>query len=220
MADIVVFGLGQIAEVAWFYLTHDSDHRIVAFTVDRAYLDRTEWKGIPVVAWEDVENQYPPDRFKLFLPIAYAKVNRFREERFLDAKQKGYSCISYVSSKATVWPGLEIGENCFIFEDNTIQPFTRIGDNVVLWSGNHIGHHSTIGDHVFLASHIVVSGAVRVGNRTFIGVNATLRDNIEIGSDCVIGAGALVLKSLEQGSVVVGQASALLEKKSHELKRL
>ncbi len=69
--------------------------------------------------------------------------------------------ISYVSSKATVFPGAPIGDNCFILEDNTIQPFTSIGNNVVLWSGNHIGHHSVIKDHVSFTSHVVLIRSLR-----------------------------------------------------------
>ena len=52
------------------------------------------------------------------------------------AKARGYGLISYVSSKATTWPGFACGDNCFILEDNTIQPFATIGNDVVLWSGD------------------------------------------------------------------------------------
>ena len=64
----------------------------------------------------------------------------------------GYSLVSYVSSKAILWPNVEIGENCFVMEGSIIQPFARIGDDVTIGPGNRIGHHSVIGDHCFLAS--------------------------------------------------------------------
>ena len=38
MQDIVVFGTGDIAELAHFYFTHDSAYRVVAFTVDAAFI--------------------------------------------------------------------------------------------------------------------------------------------------------------------------------------
>ena len=63
-------------------------------------------------------------------------------EKYDDAIRRGYTLISYVSSKATTFPGFTCGDNCFILEDNTIQPFVTIGNNVVMWSGNHIGHHT------------------------------------------------------------------------------
>jgi acetyltransferase-like isoleucine patch superfamily enzyme len=107
-----------------------------------------------------------------------------------------------LSSRATVFLGFELKENCFILEDNTIQPFARVGTNVTLWSGNHIGHHSTIEDDVFIASHVVVSGGVRIGQGSFVGVNVTLRDHVTVGQKCILGAGALVLEDLPDFSVV------------------
>lgn len=220
MARVVVFGTGQIAEVAWFYLTHDSQHEVVAFTVDRAYLDRDHFHGLPVVAFEDITTLYPPDQYQMFVSISYQQVNRLREAKYHAAKAKGYTLISYVSSRATLWPGAVIGDNCFIFEDNTIQPFTRIGNNIVMWSGNHLGHHSVIDDHTFVSSHVVISGSVHIGSHCFLGVNASIRDNIKLGSATVVGMGAMVVKSTEAGDVLIGTPARRLEKKSHELERI
>ena len=99
----------------------------------------------------------------MFVAVGYAGVNKVRAAICDEAKGKGYTLITYVSSKATTWGDTQIGDNCFIFEDNTIQPFVTIGDDCVLWSGNHIGHHVTIGDHCFITSHVVISGHVSIG---------------------------------------------------------
>lgn len=200
MAKVVIFGVGQIAEIAHFYLTNDSEHEIVAFTVNKEFLNDTIFHALPVVAYENILEYYPPSTYKMFIPISYKQVNKLRAEKFIDAKVKGYECVSYISSKATYY-NTQIGENCFIFENNVIQPFTIIGDNCILWSGNHIGHHSTIEDHCFLASHVVVSGSVTVGEYSFIGVNATIRDNVKIGKENVIGAGSLILIDTEDRAV-------------------
>jgi sugar O-acyltransferase (sialic acid O-acetyltransferase NeuD family) len=199
----VIFGTGSFAECAHFYMTHDSDHEVVAFTVNESHLDRVTLQGLPVVAFEGVEGRYPPTEFSMFVAVGYARVNRLRAELCAQARGLGYELITYVSSKATTWPGLEIGANCFVFEDNTIQPFGHIGDDVVLWSGNHVGHHATIGDHCFITSHVVVSGHVDVGAYSFIGVNATLRDSITIGESNVIGAGAIIMRSTGDREVYV-----------------
>ena len=53
MSKVVIFGIGQIAEVIHFYLTSDSDHDVVAFTVDREYLTKQQFKDLPVVPFED-----------------------------------------------------------------------------------------------------------------------------------------------------------------------
>lgn len=198
MSKLVIFGCGDIAQLAHFYFTTDSTHEVVAFTVDRAYLPPgATFCGLPVVPFEEVEQSYPPDACAIFVALSYSKVNQVRAGKVDEAAQKGYSLASYISSRATVLTQEPIGENAFILEDNTVQPFVKIGRDVTLWSGNHIGHHSEIGDHCFIASHIVVSGGVKVGPRCFIGVNATLRDHITIGEGCVIGMGAMILADCE-----------------------
>lgn len=200
MAKVVVFGIGQIAEIACYYLTNDSEHDVVGFTVDREFLNTDKFHDLPVVAYEELIKAYPPGEFKMFVPISYKKVNKFRAEKFADVKAKGYECVSYISSKATYYD-TPVGENCFIFENNVIQPFTEIGDNCILWSGNHIGHHTVIKDHCFLASHVVVSGSVTIGEYSFLGVNATIRDNVTLGKENVVGAGSLILSDTEDRAV-------------------
>jgi sugar O-acyltransferase (sialic acid O-acetyltransferase NeuD family) len=200
MAKVVVFGVGQIAELAHFYLTNDSDHEVVAFTVDNEFLENDSFHNLPVVDYEGLIEKYPPAEYEMFIPISYKKVNKLRVEKFEDAKSKGYRCISYISSKATYYNTL-VGENCFIFENNIIQPFTSIGDNCILWSGNHIGHHTAIKDHCFIASHVVISGNVTIGESSFLGVNCTISDNINIGKSNVIGSSAVIFKNTDDNSV-------------------
>jgi sugar O-acyltransferase (sialic acid O-acetyltransferase NeuD family) len=220
MMQIVVFGTGEIAELADFYFTHDSEFEVAGFTVDEAYLTETRFRDRPVVAFERVAEAFPPERFGLFVAVSYARLNAVRVEKVLAARAKGYRLVSYLSSRATVFPGFELKENCFILEDNTIQPFARIGANVTLWSGNHIGHHSIIEDDVFVASHVVVSGGVRIGQGSFVGVNVTLRDHVTIGRKCVLGAGALVLEDQPEFSVVAPRGSERSPVPSTRLRRI
>ena len=194
MAKVVVFGTSQWAELAHFYLTHDSPHDVVAFSVDRGYLGTPEFKGLPVVAFEELEQHYQPDAFELFIPLSFKRMNHLRAEKYEEAKRRRYRLISYVSSKATTWPGFACGENCFIFEDNTIQPFVTIGNNVVMWSGNHIGHHTIIKDHVMITSHVVVSGACVIEEYCFLGVNSTIRDETTVAHDTLVGMGVMIQK--------------------------
>lgn len=205
--SLVIFGAGDIAELAHFYFNRGAEYAVAAFAVDAAYLKETTFCGRPVEAFEDVAQLYPPDRYDLFVALSYSKLNLVRKDKYLAAKAYGYRLASYVSEKATVLNQGRIGENCFILEDNTIQPFVTIGNNVTLWSGNHIGHHSAIKDHCFLASHVVVSGGVEIGEQCFIGVNATLRDHVKVGDRCVIGAGALLLADAEPDGVYMGEAT-------------
>ena len=204
---LIIFGLSDMGQLAHFYFTRESDYEVVAFTVDKDYVQEASFCGLPVIDFESVANIYPPSDHALFIALGYSKLNGVRKEKYLAAKSLGYSIPSFVSSKATVLTDEPVGENCFIFEDNTIQPFVKIGNNVTLWSGNHIGHHSVIRDHTFIASHVVISGGVDIGEQCFIGVNATLRDHIKVGDRCVIGAGALLLGDADPEGVYIGSAT-------------
>jgi sugar O-acyltransferase (sialic acid O-acetyltransferase NeuD family) len=217
---IVVFGFGNMAEVAHFYFTRDSDRTIEAFTIDRDFITEPAFQGLPVVPFDEVPTRFPAAEYDMFVAIGYSKVNAVRREKYLAVKSAGYAVASYVSRQATTLNEGRIGENCLILEDNTIQPYATIGNNVVLWSGNHIGHHSIVRDHCFLSSHIVVSGGVEVGESCFIGVNATLRDHIKVGERCVIGAGALILADTEPEGVYVGTATPRSPVPSSRLRKL
>jgi sugar O-acyltransferase (sialic acid O-acetyltransferase NeuD family) len=218
MKRLVIFGAGQIAQVADYCFTEDSGYEVVAFAVDADYLSEKEAFGRPLVAFEEVERRYPPDGFALFVAMGYGGLNRQRADKVAAARQKGYRLAHYVSSRAWVWKGFEARDNLFLLEHNTIQPHVRIGENTTLWSGNHIGHHTTIGDNVFIASHAVVSGSVTIGDDCFLGVNATIADNVTVGARCVVGAGALVTRDAPDSAVFAAAPTPVSKVPSHRLR--
>jgi sugar O-acyltransferase (sialic acid O-acetyltransferase NeuD family) len=205
VAKVVIFGVADFASLAHFYLKHDTKHEVVAFSVSAAHMPAGKsFEELPVVPFEEVDHKYPASDYAFFAPMSPRKMNRLREGIYNQIKAKGYELISYVSSKATVWPGAKIGENCFILEDNTLQPYTPIGNNVVLWSGNHIGHHSIVDDHVSFTSHVVLSGHCIVEPFCFFGVNATVRDGLRIAQGSLIAMAAAVVGDTEPWGVYKG----------------
>ncbi len=204
MKPLIIFGAGDNASVARFYFENDSARKVAAFTVNKDYIKDSSFDGLPLVDFDQVSSQYPPDKYDLFVAVGYSQMNQVRAQKCKEAKAKGYTLASFISSKASIAPGVPVGENCFILEGNIVQAFARIGDHVTLWSGNLVAHHSTIGDNCFIACQAVISGRVTVGENCFIGNNATLRDHITIGSHCVIGAGALVVKDTQPHGVYIG----------------
>jgi sugar O-acyltransferase (sialic acid O-acetyltransferase NeuD family) len=197
---LIIVGDTAFAEIAYEYFTHDSEYEVVAFSVESAYLKKDSLFGLPVVPFETLEETYLPSEHSVYAANVYTQLNRLRTRLCREAKAKGYQLASYVSSRAFVWRNVEIGEHCFIFEDNTVQPFVKLGDNVVLWSGNHIGHHSTIRDNCFVSSHVVISGFVEVGENCFLGVNSTIVNNVTIGKDCWLGPNITIVKDAPAGT--------------------
>src|SRR4051812_48192252 len=108
---IVIFGTGEIAELADFYFSHDSHYQVVGFTVDAAFLKQAEFCGRPVVAFEQVVEKFSPERHAMFVAVSYSKINALRAAKLAEARAKGYPIATYVSSRATVFPGFEPKEN-------------------------------------------------------------------------------------------------------------
>jgi sugar O-acyltransferase (sialic acid O-acetyltransferase NeuD family) len=203
MSKVVLFGAGKIAEEALFYLTHDSAHQVVAFTVDSAFITAKEKMGLPVLPFEEVTEQYPPGDFSMFIAVGYQDLNRFRARKYEEAKAKGYRLISYISSRACAFGKVEAGENCFILEFSVVQPSARVGNNVFVWCSNHIGHHSSVGDHCYVSGNVMISGNTTVEPYCYFGVGSTIGHEITIGRESFIGAGCLITKNAPPKSVYI-----------------
>jgi sugar O-acyltransferase (sialic acid O-acetyltransferase NeuD family) len=201
---VIIFGNRDFAQLAYFYMLNDSYYRdrfeVIGFTVNKEFIDKNKTEDKKLIPYETIEKTHPPKDVSLFIPV---NDNRLREKLYKEAKSKGYTLISYVSSKCTCFAWF-IGDNCFIQEDNTLQPYTHIGNNTILWAGNHIGHHSIIEDNCFVTSHVVISGHCIIKNGSFLGVNSTLRDGIIIGENSIIGMGSIVTKSVPDNETWIG----------------
>ena len=204
MKKLIIFGLGDIAQLAMYYFNNDTNYSVEAFTIDSAYKKSDQFCELAVVDFEKIQKVYSPKEFSMFIALSYTEMNELRARKVNEAKKKGFNIVSYVSSNCTIFKTFSCGENCFILEDNTIQPFVEIGNNVTMWSGNHIGHHSKIFDNAFISSHAVISGGVEVGRNSFLGVNSTINDHIKLGEFSLIASGALINKNTNDFSVCIG----------------
>jgi sugar O-acyltransferase (sialic acid O-acetyltransferase NeuD family) len=209
-------GSGETAEIAYDYFTNDSNFEIAAFSVEKNFIKNQALFDLPIIAFEELENYFPPERYKLFVAISFTQLNRARTRLYNQAKAKGYSFCSYISSDAFIGKDTEIGENCFIFEKTVVQRGAKIGNNVTIWSGSVVGHRSVINDNCFLASNVAVSGFCEVGENCFLGVNSCLVGGIKISKDCIVGAGAVVLGDALEGKIYVGNPAKPLPNKSVE----
>jgi len=218
MDKIVIFGNGEIGELAEYYFRTDSEYEVVAFTADNEYVKNDTFCGLPLIKFQDVTEIYPSDSYKMFIALSYSSMNKDRAGKYYKAKELCYDLVSYISSRCTFLTEIPIGDNCFILEDNTIQPFVRIGNNVTLWSGNHIGHGSRIENHCFISSHVVISGNVQMKPYCFIGINSSIRDSITIEKSTLIGAGSIVMEDTIEKGVYIQPRATVSEKNSDEIK--
>jgi sugar O-acyltransferase (sialic acid O-acetyltransferase NeuD family) len=204
---IVIFGIGQGSDTARRYFEWDTPHEISGYIVDREFLSQTEFNGRPVVAVDDAIGRFSPDEHLAFVPLGSARMNLLRAEKYQLLKSLGYRFISYVHGSNRLARHCEIGENCFILENQSVNFDAVIGNNVVMWSGCQIGDRSRIGDHAFLAAHVVLNGDVTIGDYAYLGSNCNISNGVHVGRQSFIGANALITQNTAERAVHVVEAT-------------
>ncbi len=220
MNKIILFGNRVFAENLYYHLAHDSSYEVVAFTVDRAYVTESTLCGLPVVAFETVESVFSPAEFGMLLPISFQQQNRLREQKYLQAKAKGYTLVSYVSSRATVFPNLSRGENTIILDNSVISPFVQIGNNVMITDGVIIGHHTVVKDHCFVAPGAVILGRAILEERCFIGANSTVKEEVRIARESLVGVNATITRNTTERGVYITPSASLQSRRSDQMTAL
>jgi sugar O-acyltransferase (sialic acid O-acetyltransferase NeuD family) len=201
---VVIVGTGETASLAFEYFCYDSPHKIVAFSAEAAFITAGSFCGLPLVPFEELAENYPPDDYRAFVSVSLTQLNRVRRRLFDGVKKAGFDCVSYVSGHAFVLPSAHIGENTFVQEHTAVQHGAYVGDNVFLSSGTVVGHSSVVEDDVFTGPHAAICGMCRIGQSSFIGANCSISGGLTVAADCIIGAGANVLANTEPGQVYIG----------------
>ena len=219
MKKVIIFGTGELAQRIFFYLK-DSDDQVVAFCANKSKIDKEELLGLPIIAFENIEEKFPPSEFSMFIAMAYSEMNKKRTKFFNEAKNKGYELYSFIHPSTKVWDEFEMGENCFILANNVIQPFVKIGNNVLIGSNNLISHNTTIGDSCFITSNVTMGGHITMGKNCFVGLSATINQRIKIGNECIVGAGTIISKDINDKEVYAENSSKKLPQSSEQISNI
>lgn len=216
MDKIIIYGIGNHAELVAFYFRYYNLYETVAFTVDRKYLNQDTFFDLPVIPYDEVIKKYPPSEYKIFIAVGPHYVNRLREELYLDAKKKGYRFGNCLPPTPFDNYNLKTGENVFIGPSCGIAPFVTIGNNAIIIDSK-IGHHCTIEDHAFISS-ATLAGKIHVQKNVFIGLGSVIGPNITLGEETVIGLGCVIRKSTPSKSVYSNSGTQKLKIDSSKIK--
>ena len=197
--NLIIYGIGKMAELICYSFVNDSDYDVVAFCVDDAYIPPPETKllGLPILNFSQIIEDFPPISNKIHIAIGR---NSARETIYYKVSEAGYSFANYIASKANVWPDLILGNNIFIDQSCNIHPFVTIGNNCMLISAT-ICHHSTIRNNVLLSGNIL-AGNVTIGHNSFLGMNSSIKEDVIIGNNNIIGAGVFINKNTKDNVIV------------------
>jgi sugar O-acyltransferase (sialic acid O-acetyltransferase NeuD family) len=220
LEKIILFGTSEGSKLVHLTLSHDTSYEVVAFTVDRAYIKEEKFCGLPVIPFEEVGTIYPPGNYKMLVAIYASEMNKTRAGKYYQAKEKGYTLISYIHPQAIVAPDLVIGDNCFISEGVICRPDLTIGNDVIVMAGAFIGHYTVIKDHCFIGSRAVIMGAVSMEPFCVIGPNATVLEDLTLGRECLIGGGAVIQGNTKEKEVYRANPATLLPLTSDKLEKI
>ena len=87
--EVIIFGTGDIAQLAHFYITHDSPHQVVAFCADAEFIHSNEFLGLPLAPFEEIVDLYPPNDFDMLVALSYSQLNEVRARKYNEAKESG-----------------------------------------------------------------------------------------------------------------------------------
>ncbi|HYN61134.1 MAG TPA: NeuD/PglB/VioB family sugar acetyltransferase [Rubrivivax sp.] len=200
---LVIFGVGDLPEQAYYYFSQHAGRQVEAFTVDAEFLTTDHFAGLPVLPFEETQRRFPPATHELFVAIGYSRANSVRRRVFLDAQARGYTLPSFVHETAVVARNVHIGANCLLRELAALSPFATLGDNVFVGVHANVSHHARIASHVFIAGGAIVCGRAILGEGCFIGASSVVRDQASVGPGCIVGAGAVILGDCDAGGVYV-----------------
>jgi sugar O-acyltransferase (sialic acid O-acetyltransferase NeuD family) len=211
---IIIFGVTKFAEMLKFYIDTETTNKVAGFTVDREYIDSKYFNSnIPIKAFDEIDDIFPKEEYKILPVVGYNCMNRIREKVFNKIKEKGYEIDSFIHPTAYVASNCVMGEGNIILENTTIQPFVTIGSGNVFWSNCNISHHTKIGDYNFFAPASALAGNVEVAHHCFVGNNCTIKNGVTVMPYTLIGAGSYISANTQEYSVIVPNKSIILNDK-------
>lgn len=213
---VIVFGIGKLAEYVCYVLKHDSCYHVSALSIHKQYMPDVEmlW-GLNIFDFEHLHEHCRPDEYRLFIAVGN---NSVREKVYSQAKEYGYSFVSYISSKSTVWNDLIYGDNVLVSEGTVIGPFVEIGNGSFLL-GPKVAHHCRIGNHTLLSA-CYLGGDSKIGDISFLGMNSTINQNIVVGRANVIGVGSNICSDTNDFEVFTNRGTVKRSLTSKDLKNL
>ena len=200
---VIIFGTSIFSQVVFQTIVQEDLAEVVAFTLNKNYIDKTEFEGIPVIPFEELDKKYDMSKHEIIIALGYKRMNDIRKDIYLKCKELGYSIYTLISRNALVYTN-NIAEGSIILPLAFVGPYVSIGECVILWNNVSICHHSKIGAFTHIAGGTTVGGETNIGSNCFIGMNCTFKNGIEIGDRTFVGANSYMNQNTEGGFGFVG----------------
>jgi len=151
----------------------------------------------PVLTFAEAHERDP--QLPVLIGLGYPGDRRAFAERW-----PGSTYATFVSDRAWVADGVELGEGGVVCAGAVVTAGSRMGRHALINIGASVSHDCLLGEFVTISPGAQVAGHVVIGDGAFVGIGATVSDRIELGAGCLVGAGAVVVRDVPPGAVVTG----------------
>ncbi|URN94009.1 MAG: acetyltransferase [Candidatus Pristimantibacillus lignocellulolyticus] len=210
---IIIIGNTEYSRLIRYYIEVDTELEVIAYSVEKDYVETEYFDNIPLIALEELTKSYPVNEYDIILGVGYSKMNTIREKLYRKIKKYGYRVINYIHSTAVISSNSVIGEGNIIMENVVVAPYSTIGSGNIIWNSVNVSHNNVVGNFNSLSVGTSLSGFVEVGNNCFLGNNCTVKNHLKIANYSLIGASSYVSESTEEYQVIVPQKSIVLDRK-------
>ncbi len=213
MRDFIIFGKGDFADILTYIIEKEMQRNVVAYMVNKEFMDADSYYGKPVVPYEEIEHFYKPYDYAVSLGYEAHDMYHTRERLQKELQQKGFGFDNVISNTANL-TNADMGSGNIIMQNCLLAPFSKIGDGNVLWASAQVQHHNVVGNFNCIAPGVASGGYAKIGNHCFLGTNATIKNNVTVADYALIGANAYVSRNTNEYEVIVPAKSKRLENKS------
>lgn len=208
--NVIMIGNTDFSKLMTYYINEFSDALVEVYSVDKEYIKENTFNGKEVVAFEEIEKLYPPEKYDVYIGIGYRNMSNVKAKKIEKCKAKGYKIIGFTHPTAIIDCEF-IGEGNTFLEGVIISGQSKIGNNNFFWNGTNVSHNADIGSNNFFTPSSTLAGNVNVKNNCLFGSNCTVKNGVNIADYTLIGAGAYVSDDTEPYSVIVPSRSIVLK---------
>ena len=213
MKKIIIIGNSSYADTIRYYIENDGQREVVAYAVEKEYLDAQTRNGLPLVDIDNIQDIYDATEYSIIIGIGYKNMNKIRERLFYICIEKGYEIENFIHSTAIIDKNACIGKGNIILERVVVGPNCNIGDGNLIFIGSVLAHDDQVGNFNMFSVNVSIAGFVKIENNCFMGINSTIKNGINVPSSVLVGASAYMSSEVMSGQVLVPERSIVLKDK-------
>ncbi len=210
LENIIIAGQSDFSTLMKLYLEQSRKYRVVAFSVEKQYIQNSTLDNLPVLPLEELNNFSEFRDCTILNTIGYKQMNGIRQKIHWRIKEMGRTLLTYIHPTAVV--NSNAGEGSIVLDGCSIGFRCSVGAGTIMWNNVVIAHDVSIGDFTYWSPGAVCCGHVSVNDRCFIGANATIRNGISVAEETLVGAGVFLSRTItEKGKIFRAPEAELLQ---------